>query len=90
MAFRNLLITFAEYKRNSMAKIIVKEKVIKTLNKDGVDYICITDIARLKNTDDPNSVIGNWMRNRNTIEFLGIWESLYNQNFNGSVVNVRG
>ena len=65
-----------------MAKIIVKEKVIKTLNKDGVDYICITDIARLKNTDDPNSVIGNWMRNRNTIEFLGIWESLYNQNFN--------
>ena len=65
-----------------MAKIIVKKKVIKTLNKDGVDYICITDIARLKNTDDPNSVIGNWMRNRNTIEFLGIWESLYNQNFN--------
>lgn len=82
MTFRNLLIIFAEDKRNSMAKIIVKEKVIKTLNKDGVDYICITDIARLKNTDDPNSVIGNWMRNRNTIEFLGIWESLYNQNFN--------
>ena len=82
MTFRNLLIIFAEDKRNFMAKIIVKEKVIKTLNKDGVDYICITDIARLKNTDDPNSVIGNWMRNRNTIEFLGIWESLYNQNFN--------
>ena len=82
VTFRNLLIIFAEDKRNFMAKIIVKEKVIKTLNKDGVDYICITDIARLKNTDDPNSVIGNWMRNRNTIEFLGIWESLYNQNFN--------
>lgn len=65
-----------------MAKIIVKEKIIKTLNKDGVDYICITDIARLKNPEDTNSVIGNWMRNRNTIEFLGIWEGLYNPHFN--------
>lgn len=33
-------------------------------------------------SDDPNAVIDNWMRNRNTIEFLGIWESLYNPNFN--------
>ncbi|MCI5782965.1 MAG: KilA-N domain-containing protein, partial [Bacteroidales bacterium] len=65
-----------------MSKIIVKDKSIKTINKDGVDYICITDIAKLKNEDDPNAVIGNWMRNRNTIEFLGIWESLYNINFN--------
>ena len=65
-----------------MSKIIVKDKSIKTINKAGVDYICITDIAKLKNEDDPNAVIGNWMRNRNTIEFLGIWESLYNINFN--------
>lgn len=65
-----------------MTKIIVKDQSIKTLNKDGIDYICITDIARQKNTEDPNAVIGNWMRNRNTIEFLGIWESLYNSNFN--------
>ena len=65
-----------------MAKIIVKDRTIKTINKDGIDYICITDIAKQKNGEDPNSVIGNWMRNRNTIEFLGIWESLYNPNFN--------
>ena len=65
-----------------MTKIIVQEQTIKTLNNDGIDYICITDIARLKNTEDPNAVIGNWMRNRNTIEFLGIWESLYNPSFN--------
>lgn len=65
-----------------MAKIIVKNQTIKTLSKDGVDYICITDIARQKNSEDPNGVIANWMRNRNTIEFLGIWESLYNPNFN--------
>jgi len=44
------------------------------------NYISITDIAKYK-SDDPTSVIGNWMRNRNTIEFLGIWESLYNPNF---------
>ena len=48
----------------------------------GVDYICITDIARQKNDIDPNGVIGNWMRNRNTVEFLGIWETLHNPAFN--------
>ncbi|MDE6043554.1 MAG: KilA-N domain-containing protein [Muribaculaceae bacterium] len=46
----------------------------------GEDYVSITDLARHK-SDDPNAVIGNWMRNRNTIEFLGVWESLYNPNF---------
>lgn len=65
-----------------MAKIIVKDQTIKTINKDGIDYICITDIAKQKNLEAPNGVISNWMRNRNTIEFLGIWESLYNPNFN--------
>ena len=65
-----------------MAKIIVKDQTIKTINKDGIDYICITDIAKQKNVEAPNGVISNWMRNRNTIEFLGIWESLYNPNFN--------
>ena len=65
-----------------MAKIIVKDQPIKTINKDGIDYICITDIAKQKNGEDPNGGIGNGMRNRNTIEFLGIWESLYNLNFN--------
>lgn len=45
------------------------------------DYISLTDIAKYK-TNDASTVIGNWMRNRNTIEFLGIWETLYNPNFN--------
>ena len=48
----------------------------------GIDYICITDIAKLKNEIDPAGVIANWMRNRNTIEYLGLWETLYNPNFN--------
>lgn len=46
------------------------------------DYISLTDIARYKNTDDPRFVIQNWMRNRNTLEFIGLWEVLNNPNFN--------
>ena len=63
-------------------EIIVKDIAIKTMSKDGIDYISITDIARQKNATDPNGVIANWMRNRNTVEFLGIWETLHNPNFN--------
>lgn len=46
------------------------------------DYVSLTDIARYKNTDDPRFVIQNWMRNRNTLEFIGLWEILNNSNFN--------
>ena len=63
-------------------EIVVKDTTIRTISRDGIDYICITDIARQKNWMDPNGVIANWMRNRNTIEFLGIWETLYNPVFN--------
>ena len=63
-------------------EIIVKDVVIKTMSKNGIDYISITDIARQKNATDPNGVIANWMRNRNTVEFLGIWETLHNPKFN--------
>lgn len=46
------------------------------------DYISLTDIAKYKNADDPRFVIQNWMRNRNTLEFIGLWEVLNNKNFN--------
>ena len=62
--------------------IIVKDTTIRTMSKDGIDYIYITDIAKQRNPIDPNGVIANWMRNRNTIEYLGLWETLYNPNFN--------
>ena len=63
-----------------MAKI-VKE----TIHAKGIDigiyttnfeneFISLTDIAKYRNEDDPRFVIQNWMRNRNTIEFLGVWE----------------
>ena len=46
------------------------------------DYISLTDIAKYKNSDDPRFVIQNWWRNRNTLEFIGLWEALNNPNFN--------
>ena len=46
------------------------------------EYISLTDIARYRNSDDPRCAIQNWMRNRNTLEFLGLWECLHNPSFN--------
>ena len=46
------------------------------------DYISLTDIAKYRNSDDPRFVIQNWMRNRNTLEFIRLWEALNNENFN--------
>ena len=54
--------------------------LIKQINQD--DYFSLTDIAKFKNAEFPADVIKNWMRNKNTIEFLGIWEKLYNPSFN--------
>ena len=46
------------------------------------DYISLTDIAKYKNADDPRFVIQNWLRNRNTLEFVGLWEVINNPDFN--------
>ena len=46
------------------------------------EFISLTDIAKYRNEDDPRFVIQNWMRNRNTIEFLAVWEELHNPGFN--------
>ena len=46
------------------------------------DYISLTDIARYKNVHEPKDVVKNWLRVRDTIELLGLWESLNNMNFN--------
>ena len=46
------------------------------------EFISLTDIAKYRNEDDPRFVIQNWMRNRNTIELLGVWEELHNPDFN--------
>jgi hypothetical protein len=63
-----------------MAKINVQQADVTILKINDDDYISLTDIAKFK-TSDPFIVVCNWMRNRNTIEYLGIWETLYNPNF---------
>lgn len=45
------------------------------------DFISLTDIARHKQTEHTDDLIRNWLRNRNTLEFLGVWEHLYNPDF---------
>ena len=52
-----------------------------TLSSDSQDYISLTDIARYKNPDFPADVVKNWMRVRNTVEFLGLWEQIHNPAF---------
>ena len=61
-------------------KIEVEQKIISITNHNENDYICLTDMVR---GEEGNDHIRNWMRNRNTVEFLGIWEQLYNPNFKG-------
>ena len=64
-----------------MSKINVKGSEISVYKQNKDDYICLTDIARHKNSERTDQLIGNWLRNRNTIEFLGIWEQLNNPYF---------
>ena len=64
-----------------MIKLNVLDKEVTILKFSEEDFISLTDIAKFK-SDDPALVISNWIRNRNTIEYLGLWETLYNTNFN--------
>jgi KilA-N domain len=62
--------------------IEVQGKSVAILSGDQQDIICLTDIAKFKNPDHPDDVIRNWLRSRNTVEFLGVWERLNNPGFN--------
>jgi len=63
-------------------KINVLSTGVKVKLIDHKDYICLTDIAKSRNPDHPDDLIRNWLRNRNTLELLGIWEQLHNPEFN--------
>ena len=65
-----------------MSKINVLDKEIRLYNDKDEDYISLTDIARYKDSHRTDYIIQNWLRNRNTVEFLGIWEHLYKPDFN--------
>ena len=63
------------------SKLQVLDQEIGTSQVNGIEYICITDIARYKSSANTDDLIRNWLRNRNTVEFLGIWEQLNNPEF---------
>ncbi len=62
-------------------KLQVLNHEIASYKQNQLEYICITDIARYKNSERTDDLVRNWLRNRNTIEFLGIWEQLNNPSF---------
>lgn len=70
-----------------MAKITVQNTEVSVIKVDEEDYICLTDMLRAK---DGDFFITDWLRNRNTLEYIGIWEKVYNPNFNyGEFATIR-
>lgn len=66
---------------NKRIKVLGIEVAVSFINKK--DYISLTDIARHKNPDEPKDIVKNWLRNKSTIEFLGLWERINNPHFKG-------
>ncbi len=74
-----------EYKDADMDYEVTRSdiKILKQIQKDFEnEYISLTDIAKYRNDNNPRFIIQNWMRNRNTVEFLAVWEELHNPDFN--------
>lgn len=68
-------------RKTGKATIEVQGTAVTVLSQASDDYISLTDIAKHKEPERSDHVIQNWMRNRNTIEFLGVWERLHNVDF---------
>lgn len=66
--------------KNKTIKVLTTVVKIKGIAQN--DFICLTDIAKSRNPEHPDDLIRNWLRNRNTLELLGIWEQLHNPDFN--------
>ena len=72
-----------------MDKDIVKTEInvinnkIRILRIKGNDYISLTDLARYANPEEPKIPIQTWMRNKNVVSFLCLWEKIHNTNFKG-------
>ena len=63
-------------------KINVEGTEILIFTKKEDEYISLTDIARYRDTERSDYILQNWMRNRSTIEFMGLWEVFNNPDFN--------
>ena len=66
-------------KKNTLSTINVKGTEITVIRRQDEDYISLTDMLKAK---DGDFFISDWLRNRNTVEFLGIWEIVHNPTFN--------
>lgn len=64
------------------SKVDVQGTAVSIVSRGSEDFISLTDIAKYKNPGHADDVIRNWLRNRNTVEFLGVWERLNNPAFN--------
>ena len=70
-----------------MSKIVVQNTEINVVKVNDEDYICLTDMMKAK---DGDFFVTDWLRNRNTLEYIGIWEKVYNPNFNyGEFATIR-
>ena len=71
----------------TMNKVNVQGTEITILNENSGEFISLTDMLKAK---DGNFFISDWLRNRNTVEFLGVWETVNNPNFNyGEFATIR-
>ena len=70
-------------KDNIKTEIIVKEQKISVLRIDNREYISLTDLARYADNEEHRLPIRDWMRNKEVISYLGLWESIHNEDFKG-------
>ena len=68
---------------NIKTQMIVKEQTINVLRINNEEYISLTDLARYADSEEPRLPIRDWMRNKEVISFLGLWETIHNENFKG-------
>ena len=64
------------------AEIIVKENKVGILRVGNINYISLTDLAKYQNSSDPSFTVKNWLRRITTIDYIGLWEQIHNQDFN--------
>lgn len=68
---------------NLKTELNVINNKVGVMEVNGIKYISLTDLARYANKDEPKIPIQTWMRNKDVISYLGLWEQLNNKNFKG-------
>ena len=64
-------------------ELIVKNNKVNVIIINGSNYMSLTDLARYANPEEPKIPVQTWMRNKNAVSFLGLWEQMHNPNFKG-------